>query len=299
MPSTVVQTVIECPFALVGAYSITVGGGAVSINTGTTWYRQALTRPSDTGAAHETPKSFLGTLAAALGAGWTVNIPTALGKASITRSGGTSSSIAWSTGTGAIIRDLLGFTGDLSFTSGQTIESTHVPAYRIVSECRARDNDGPPRVAGGAWSRSENGKVSGYGSGLYLVDRTFELQLHPRDAATATAISSVSTAALPNRTGGTRARLRQPTEQLPATSPTLPMSIHEFLHMSRGRALAGVFGWFETLRTGASLYFDEVYLDEKSLQAGNASLLRLQTDKWNALWTCSLGFSVTEHGVSL
>lgn len=297
--TAIVQTMVECPFALVGAYSITVGGGAVSINTGTIWYRQSLARSSDTGTTHATPKSFLGTFAAALGAGWTVNIPTAVGKFSITRSGGTSSTIAWSTGTGAVIRDLLGFTGDLSFTAGQTIESTHVPAYRIVSECRARDNDGPPRVAGGAWSRSEDGKVSGFGPDLYLIDRTFELQLHPRDAATATTIASVSTAALPNRTGGTRARLRQPTEQLPANSPSMPMSIHEFLHLSRGRALGAVLGWLESLRAGTALCFDECYLDEKTLQAANASLFALHSDRWNALWNVRLGLSVTEPGVSL
>lgn len=299
--SNEIRTVIECPFQLVGTYALTVGGGTVNIAAGAgTWYRHALARGSDTGTTVLTPRSFSSYLDTQLGADFTVEIPTAEGYYSIKYTGASPPvTIDWSSGAALIIRDLCGYTGNLTFTAtNQSIAATKIPPYRICSYARVDDTEVQARSAGSAVSRDEQGRVTGFRSSAVLLERSFVLDLVPRDPTIKTARNSLASPMFPDRTGSTRSRLQYPTEQLPNNQPTSPMSLHELWAYALNRPLACVLGWWKELRAGAALYFDEADLSEETA-ARNEPLEKLRDVRWNAMARFPVKLSITEMGVSL
>lgn len=284
-----ITTMIECPFNLVGAYPITVNGTPVDVNGAgvNKWYRHQLCNGSNTGT-EASPQSFASHFDSVLGAGFSVDVVTAEGKYSITWSGGGSATIAWGVSTGTIIRDLLGYTGTLSFSNGQTIVSDYVPAYRMVSIGLMDDTDWRPEAAGSSYAETDGGVVAGVNSGRAKTRRSWRSRYHPRDPAyTTPPVNPV----FPASAGSFVGKMVAPTDNLPSSNPPQPFSMLDFWSVARGRRLAGALNNFQQLRTFSVTTWDEFYLDKKTCETG------LGVDLVRAAWNQIL--SVGPWGILL
>lgn len=299
-----ITTIIECPFYLSGSYAFTTnsGGTPVDVNGAgnSLWYRPALARSGATGTTAQ-PKSILNVVDTALGANWTVNPPSTTGYNSITWTGGGSNDINWGAGTGLIIRNLLGFSGNLSFTSGQTQTATYPAPYRLCLISRRDDTDWRPEAVGSAFTEAEDGSVYGFSSGRVLQRRILTLAHHPRTAAdvsTAPVLSGfLATPMFPNFTGSSVSQITAPVEGLPTAVPTLPWTVLQHWHASRGRLLAAAFGTYQQILTGAVTTFDECYLDAPTCNRGPN--FQLRDKRLNMICEAQTwGFNLFTAGVS-
>lgn len=260
-----INTLIECPFNLNGAYSITVNGSPATINGvgQSKWYRPVLANGSNTGGATD-PLSFASVLDTALGANWSVNTPDASGLTTITWSGVGTGTVSWSSGTGLIIRNLMGFTADLSLASGATATPTYPPAYRLLSISLFDDTDWRPEAAGSSYSETDAGTVYGINSGRVRTRRVFRFGFHPRDPSLTVVPGNY---VFPSWSGSFVGKLVAPTDNLPSLSPPQPFSMLDFWSVARGRRLAGSLGQYQQLRVGA-VPWDEFYLDKRTCETG-------------------------------
>lgn len=286
MSGALATSVYECPFKLKGAYPVTVDGGVVNVNSASsnvvTWFRIAIVTSAGTGASHESPKSFCSHVRSVFGSSaWRVNPSDETGHVTIRRDAGTTGTIVWGSGKGRIVRDLLGFTADITLAPAATIVAPNPPAYRILTIERRGDTLWQPVTAGGAFSESDGGKVSGVASRRLKTYRRFTLGLHPTTPASITAMQA-NTPALPSLEGAYAGRMVLPTEDLESTPSTVPVpfTVLDFFAAARGRQLAMKTN-FQELIAQTSPYFDEVYLDAKTCNEG--PFMNLKDARWSEL----------------
>jgi len=299
--SQTVTTVLECPFKLKGIYAITVNGVSKDVNSSSSaqvyWYRPVLAASSGAGASTNDPKSFFAHFASLLGAGFVFSYPTSTGKFTLGWSGMGTATVVWGSGKGRIIRDLLGFTGDLSIPTGTTVTSTYVPAYRLCIVERRNDTYWTMMGTGNAYAESDNGEVAGANGRRVKMRRLFTLGMHPTHPSSSTA-AIPSTPVLSNLDGADSGRLLDPGENLETTSPPAPFTVHAFWCAARGRRLAAALGTFPQLVSGSIAIFDEVFLDAKTCNEGPR--ISLREARWSELMDVGpWGFTLRQEKVSL
>lgn len=291
-----VTTILEAPFELSGTYQVSLNSSTKTVNTGDVWYRMALARSSATGAVTN-PKSFYSVFGSAMGGGISVSVSTT-GYTTITWTGGGTATLNW-TGTNAtILRDLLGYTGNLSIANNATATSTYPTAYRMLITGRVNDTHWQAEPIGAAYAEGEDSVVSGVSSGTFLQRRRMAFKHHPIDPSAQSTLGFYATPTRPNLTGANVSQLLTPTTLPPTASPLMPWTVLQQFHVSRAMLLGASFGDFQRLLTGSVLTFDEVYLDKDTCEKG--PFLNLTDPKWGmACDPGPWGFLLKNAGVSL
>lgn len=267
--------------------SLTDSAGASSFLLLAGWYRIFLAPPIGTSDGTETkPHELLGVIEAGLVADrWSVRLQRT-GRVKITYSGTGTGTISWSTGNALAVRNLLGFTANISLTSGSSITGTYPPMGVLLMRAREKASDWIARAAGFAGSLAGNGVVSGRTDGRRILTQTFTSRLHPRTWAEASTFGAYTTPLFTLDNAATR-RL-QPSGPVGLDGA---WSVDQFVTTALGRRLGMALGTLQELIAETRTDYEAGYLlpdpvrDTKSPKsAGN----------WRAFRDLELGLSLVE-----
>jgi hypothetical protein len=290
-----ITTALNATLALTTSYTATVvdqhdvGGRTATFGTGatTTYWRVCVAAVSGTPSTSAgSPVHLLVYLQTQLNAGsgggnyWTVAINSS-GFVAISYSGTGTGTITWS---GTVIRNILGFTGNVSCASGGTQTATYHPthvAYFLGTSNATNWVDDPPLCA---IDTSRDGSTYGLTDTQGLRTYTFDGLFHPYDWGTRATLgmSSTASSATPIWGDSTRFKTRS------ATAGIVPPSgLVDFFHACRannsvsGMAKCGaLIGNFQSAVLGTVSTFDEVYLSADTLTKTNAA--KPSVANWNA-----------------
>lgn len=270
---------LQRPFQLTAAAQFTVTdsdnplGHAVVVADA--WYRMFLSYSAAAGLFEASPENFILAVVAALGDLWVVQLLTT-GYIKITYAGTGTGVIAWSTGTNqdTTIRNLLGFTGNVSLGAGASVTATYQPRFCVFNVARGEGDTGWTSVPeSSASDRMPSGVVQGWGDGLFGMERRLNLEHHPK-TITQQSSSLYATPMYP-----VASRIQQP-PTLISTAP--PYSVYEFIRTSRARRLAGLIGTFQLFLAASVTTYDVFYLMPETIASRGQPTRQFAT--YDPLW---------------
>jgi hypothetical protein len=258
-------------------WSLTASGGYASrvrvtrgsnftvdvVPTGTKYFRTFLCGSAGTGASLTDPQEFLAYVEGlfnAAAAGWTVRMA-ADGRVELTNAAGTFA-VPWTAvhASGAILRNLLGYAGDIPNTAAGTyVRADYLPLFTLASFARVGDEGWQPGLEMAAYEDLPDGDQYGWSSGTVRRSRTFDLQFQPTDAAAQSALTAHLTPAHAAKT-----RWKNPTRAV-TTSLAPPWSVEDFAFTCGGTRLGCAFGDFADLVAGTATEIDVCTLAAKTI----------------------------------
>lgn len=250
-----------------GAQTLTVtddAGAARSVALSAGVYRIGLATSGGAGT-EASPWELLSKLETALGTTrWRLEL-TAQGKVKTTSLSTASSSITWPVDNA--LRNVLGYDANLSglatnASSTAAQQSTHV----VYSFCRGADTDWQSVPGRRAVAEMPDGTVYAFRHNTNRMRRSFDLRMHPRDAATATLRTSYATPILP-----TESRWLSPSDTAGAAPP---WSVYEFVRTADGKRIA-LHTDFQAYVAGTSMTYSACYLAAETLKEDRANKLHV------------------------
>ncbi len=253
----------------------------VTINPGSAarYFRTYLALASGGGTNAGTvasPDELLAHISTQLNAGtsatrWSLTM-NAIGIVSFNYSGASTATIAFTT---TQIRDLLGFTGNISIVGPGSQTASYQPTHMAFFSSRPGPNVWQPIPAKIVGAEMPNGDVYSWRSSSCRMRRTFDLGLLARDIAMRGTIGDLS---MDTPIYPAKSRWAAPSAAL-GTAP--PWSVYELMRTSDGTRLGAAFGNFQAMAAGSDLLFDEVYwtldtvraMDQVSLVTPNLGTL--------------------------
>lgn len=267
--------------------SLSDSAGASSFALLAGWYRIFLAPPIGTADGTETkPNELLGVIEAGLvDSRWRVEL-LPIGRVKITYLSTGTGTITWSTGDALVVRNLLGFTANISLTSGSSITATYPPMGCLFMRAREKASDWTARAAGLSASLAGNGVVSGRTDGRRILTQQFTSRVHPRTWTEAARHGSYVTPLYSLDNAATR-RL-QPTGPVGLSGA---WSCDEFITTALGRRLGMALGTLQDLISEARTDYEAGYLlpdpvrDTKTPKSGG---------NWPAFRDLELGLTLVE-----
>jgi hypothetical protein len=287
--------------ALAQPFALTASGGFASrvrvtrgsnfsvdvVPTGTKHFRTFLCGSAGGGTSATDPQEFLayveGLFNAAV-AGWTVRMR-ADGRVEMTNAAGTFA-VPWTaaSATGAIVRNLLGYTADIPSTAAGTyVAADYHPTHLLLSGARVGSKGWQPERPMSAYAALDDGTTYGWDSGYVRRSQQFDSHFHPTDATAMAARSSTLTPA-----HAAKSRWKQPT-LAPAPDLAPPWSVEDFLFTCGGYRVGAALGTFQALVAGSASEIDVASVDPESLARASlepttAGLAALRNLKGLKLW---------------
>lgn len=282
-PSVMLAQVVTLTGAITLSVADSFSTRTITVVAGgsTSYARVFLADGTATGTTPSTPLDLLRTLETLLNAApaatlWLVRLdPT--GAVRITYQGTGTGTVTW---VGTSLRNLLGFTGNLSIAAAGSSLATYAPGGCLIAPCATESDTGwQPIATGVAAGETQTGAVVALDSTYRKLSRKIQLRFLPATPAEQ-ASGERLTPALPADSVANSARYTAPTS---LSYFEVGYSAHEFIataHRTAGAPAAFALGDLQELIAASSTTFDVGYLSAATLRGGE--LFPLSAPGWFA-----------------